>query len=79
MQIGAKLVRVYLYVKQPQRVWLLADGEVYMLGEDTICLFGGATSVPFALPAPIPPTPITPPRPNCTCIGNSCTPPGCRK
>lgn len=79
LQIDAKLVRVYQYAVHPQRVWLSADKVVYLLGENVSCEFDGQTTIPFAQRPPIPGTKLNPPQPQCTCIGNSCTPAGCRR
>jgi hypothetical protein len=74
--INAKDVKVFQFSKHPRRVWLLADGQVHLLGDDDRCHFGGATTINFENP-PIESVPLNPPRPACTCIGNQCTPPGC--
>jgi hypothetical protein len=74
--INASDVKAFLFTAQPQRLWLLADASVYVLGEADHCEFGGATTAPigFIVPPPqvsslgpaIPPAHI--------CIGGRCTP-----
>jgi hypothetical protein len=77
--ITARDVKVFQFTIHPRRVWLDADGQIYLLGDDDRCHFGGATSTPIQFvtkPPDVVPLPPVPPQ--CTCIGNVCTPPGCR-
>lgn len=76
LAFGAKDVKVYQYSEHPRRLWLDADGQVYVLGDDDRCHFGGNANVPFAT-QPIQSSPLQPPQPACICIGGQCTPPGC--
>jgi hypothetical protein len=78
LTVSAKSVKVFQYVPHARRLWLLADGQVYVLGDNDRCHFGGATTISFARP-PVQTVPLNPPQPQCTCIGNQCTPPGCRR
>jgi hypothetical protein len=81
ISINAHDVKVFQFTVHPRRLWLIADGVVFVLGDDDRCKFGGATSTPimFVNPPgpPIPSVPLNPPPPQCTCIGSVCNPPGC--
>ena len=50
LTISAKDVRVFQFEKHPRRVWLLADGQVHILGDDDRCHFGGQTNISFINP-----------------------------
>jgi hypothetical protein len=52
--ISAHDVKVFQFAAHPRRLWLLADGQVFVLGDDDSCQFGGATSSPidFVVPPP---------------------------
>src|ERR1700694_4089809 len=77
--ITAHDVKVFQFTVHPRRIWLDADGQIYVLGDDDRCHFGGATSTPIGFVSPPPEVdPIPPVNPGCTCIGNQCTPPGCK-
>ena len=85
LTINAHDVKVFQFVLHPRRLWLFADGQVYVLGDDDRCHFGGATSSPIKFVSP-PAPPIessplgNPPGapPPCICIpGHPCQPLGC--
>jgi hypothetical protein len=78
LTISAHDVKVFQFSLHIRRLWLDADGQIFVLGDDDRCQFGGATSSPIDFvnpPVEVSPTPPVPPA--CTCIGNQCTPPGC--
>jgi hypothetical protein len=66
--ISAHDVKVFQFAAHPRRLWLLADGQVFVLGDDDSCQFGGATSSPIDFVVPPPETsslgpPVNPPPP----------------
>jgi hypothetical protein len=66
--ISARDVKVFQFAAHPRRLWLLADGQVFVLGDDDSCQFGGATSSPIDFVVPPPETsslgpPVNPPPP----------------
>jgi hypothetical protein len=76
--VTARDVKVFQFTVHPRRIWLNADGHIYVLGDDDRCEFGGATSTAITFPTPpVQTVPLPPVPPQCTCIGGVCTPPGC--
>jgi hypothetical protein len=64
-------------VGQPDRLWLQTDnGRVIVLGVGDRCTFAGT---PYTIGQPPEVVPLPPVNPGCTCIGNVCNPPGCKK
>lgn len=64
-------------IGQPDRLWLMMDSSrVVVLGVGDRCTFAGT---PLIIGQPTEVDPLPPVAPPCTCIGNSCTPPGCRR
>ncbi len=64
-------------VGQPDRLWLMMDrATVIVLGVADRCKFAGT---PYTIGPPTEVDPLPQPPPQCTCIGNECTPPGCKK
>jgi hypothetical protein len=63
-------------ITQPDRLGLMMDNSrVIVLGVGDRCTFAGT---PYTIGAPVEVDPLPPVNPGCTCIGNVCTPPGCR-
>lgn len=64
-------------VGQPDRLWLVMDNaRVIVLGVGDRCTFAGTA---YTISSPTEVDPLPPVNPGCTCIGNQCTPPGCKK
>jgi len=79
LSFAAHDVKVFQFSVHVRRLWLDADGQIYVLGDDDRCHFGGATSTPIQFVTQPPPvSSLGPPvPPQCTCIGTQCNPPGC--
>jgi hypothetical protein len=52
--LSAHDVKVFQFTVHPRRIWLDADGAIFVLGDDDACQFGGATSSPIAFVVPPP-------------------------
>ena len=63
---------VFQWKDHVRRLWLTANDQHFVLGDDVTCKFEGRPSFQFGS-SPLGP----PPRPACVCIGNQCNPPGC--
>jgi hypothetical protein len=62
--ISAHDVKVFQFAAHPRRLWLLADGQVFVLGDDDSCQFGGATTSPIQFVVPPPEVSSLGPPPN---------------
>lgn len=79
LTISAHDVKVFQFALHIRRLWLDADGSIFVLGDDDRCEFGGAVSSPINFVSQPPPvSSLGPPVPGqCYCVGNQCNPPGC--
>ena len=62
--ISAHDVKIFQFMVHPRRLWLLADGQVFVLGDDDFCQFGGAATSPIQFVVPPPEVSSLGPPPN---------------
>lgn len=72
IDVTYRTLTVFQWKDHPRRLWIAVNNTQYALGNDTSCKFEGTLTFKFQT-SPIPP--VTPP---CICLGNQCTPLGCR-
>jgi hypothetical protein len=79
ISFNAHDVKVFQFSVHVRRLWLDGDGQIYVLGDDDHCVFGGATSTPITFVSPpVEVSPLgPPPQQSCFCANNVCNPPGC--
>jgi hypothetical protein len=63
---------VFQWKSHPRRLWIAVNDAQHVLGDAVTCRFEGKATFQFGS------SPLPPPNPGCTCIGNQCTPPGCK-
>jgi hypothetical protein len=51
LTVSANTLRVVVFSTEPHRLWLIADGEYYVLGDEDRCQFSG-DSLPLTYAAP---------------------------
>jgi hypothetical protein len=72
--VAYQTLTVFQWKDHVRRIWIAANAEQYLLGDDTTCKFEGRPTFQFNT-SPLGP----PPAPQCVCIGAQCNPPGCRR
>jgi hypothetical protein len=70
--VDYRTLTVFQWKAHIRRLWLAANDRHIVLGDDVSCTFEGRPTFEFDS------SPLPPVKPACTCIGNQCTPPGCR-
>lgn len=72
--VMAKDVKVFQFAMHTRRLWLLADGVAYVLGDDDRCRFGGKTTTPIEfISTPLSSSSLGPTLPNnAPCFGSHC-------
>ena len=68
-----RTLTVFQWKDHVRRLWISVNNTNYVLGDDTSCRFEGTPKFEYQR-SNLNQPPISP---QCICIGNQCTPPGC--